>query len=265
MIRPEALGFSRPGSGWLHALHPWPKLLLLIWAVLAPFALPALATPILIAGFVGAGVSAGLGSPFLRSVAIGAIWIGLPIVALNGLIFPGATEVITQLGPFAVTREGLTFGLTTAGRVVAAVAAVAAFALSTRPDDLMASLVERGASPRLAFAVLAAVQALPRLRRQASRVVDAARTRGLRTTGSIGARARALGSLAGSLVVGTVLDVRDRTLALESRGFSSGATRTAYRTTGWRPLDRLATRAALVLLAGLAIAAALRLATVLPG
>ena len=213
--------------------------------------MPVWAIPIVIVVVLAVGLSANLGTPFLRSVAIGSVAIGVPILVLNGLIYPGAREVLVALGPLAITWEGLSFGLLVAGRLVAALGGVSAFALSTRPDDLMTSLVDRGASPSLAFAVLVAVQAIPRLGRRAARIVEGAGTRGLRTTGSIGVRGRALPPLATALAVDTLLDVRDRTLALESRGFSSGRRRTAYRRLSPARSDGLATWAAVALLAGL--------------
>jgi energy-coupling factor transport system permease protein len=233
--------------------------------VLAPFVLPPLSIPAWIVLFLAAGLSARLGRPFLRSVVVGGLVVGLPIVLLNGLVYPGARDVLVPLGPLAITREGLAFGLPIAGRLITALAAVSCFVLSTRPDDLMEALMERGASPRLAFALLVAIQAIPRLGRLARRVVDGAHSRGLRTSGSLRARAAALGPVAGAVAVGALLAVRDRTLALESRGFSSGATRTAYRQLGWRARDSAVTRLALALLLLLAVAAILRVAGLVPG
>jgi energy-coupling factor transport system permease protein len=238
---------------------------LLVWAVLAPFVLPVWAIPVLLIVCLGVGATAGLGRPYWRTVAIGALVLGAPIVLLNGLVFPGARDVLVPLGPLAITREGLEFGLPVAGRLIAALAAVTAFVLSTRPDDLMESLIERGVSARLAFALLVALQAIPRLGRQARRVVEGARTRGLRTSGSMRVRLRSLGPIVGALAVGTLVDVRDRTLALESRGFSSGARRTAYRQLVRRPIDLVATRLAVLLLLLLAVALGLRVAGLLPG
>ncbi|HEX3266338.1 MAG TPA: energy-coupling factor transporter transmembrane component T [Candidatus Limnocylindrales bacterium] len=246
-------------------MHPWPKLVLLVWAALAPFVLPVWAIPVLLIVCLGVGATAGLGRPYWRTVAIGALVLGAPIVLLNGLVFPGARDVLVPLGPLAITREGLEFGLPVAGRLIAALAAVTAFVLSTRPDDLMESLIERGVSARLAFALLVALQAIPRLGRQSRRVVEGARTRGLRTSGSMRVRLRSLGPIVGALAVGTLVDVRDRTLALESRGFSSGARRTAYRQLVRRPIDLVATRLAVLLLLLLAVALGLRVAGLLPG
>ena len=232
--------------------------------MLAPFALPPWTVPVLIVTVLVAGGTARLGRPFLRAVVGGTVALGVPILLLNGLVFPGARDVLVPVGPLAITREGLTFGLLVTGRLVAALAATSAFALSTRPDDLMEALIERGASPRLAHAMLVAIQAIPRLGRQAGRVVDAARTRGLRTRGSLRTRARALMPIGSSLAIGALVDVRDRTLALESRGFSLGRPRTAYRQPEWRPVDAAVAAFGIVLLLGLVAVAALRLAGFLP-
>lgn len=259
-----AVGLFRPGDGWLHRLHPAPKLLLLAGAIVAPFALPAPASPLLIAlGLVG-GLTAGLGRPFLRRVLVGSLPVVVPIVLVNGFFYPGAEDVIAALGPLRLTGEGLAFGLPIAGRFAAAFIAVVAFATATRPDDLMAALVERGVDRGLAFVVLAALQAIPRLTARAHRIVEAQRARGFDTGGSIAGRARGLVPLLGPLVVASLLDVRDRSLALEARAFSTPGPRTAYRTLVTRPVDVLVGRLALLALVGLLVLAGLRIGGWLP-
>ena len=48
------------------------------------------------------------------------------------------------------------------------------------------------------------------------------------------------------MIIGSLIDVRERTLALEARAFGATATRTAYRLVPMRPADALAVRLALV-------------------
>ena len=155
--------------------------------------------------FVAAGISAGTRAAvrslrrrgrLLRSACRSC--------SLNGLVYPGARDVLLPLGPLAVTREGLEFGLPIAGRVVAALAPWPPSRLSTRPDDLMEGLIERGVGPRLAFALLLAMQAIPRLGRQAGRTVARRGRAGSDTSGSLGTRTRALGPIAGALSVGAL-------------------------------------------------------------
>jgi len=259
-----AIGLYRPGDGWLHRLHPYPKLLLLGAALVAPFALPTPASPILIGVGLAGGLGAGLGGPFLRRAIVGSLPVVVPIVLVNGFFFPGAHDVLVALGPLRLTSEGLAFGLPIAGRFVAAFIAVVAFATATRPDDLVAALVERGVDRSLAFVVLSALQAVPRLAARAQRIADAQRARGLDTGGSIAGRARGLLPLLGPLVVASLLDVRDRSLALESRAFSEPGPRTAYRTLVARPVDAIVTRIAVLLLLGLIVVAGLRIGGWLP-
>lgn len=230
--------FYLPGSGWLHRRHPWPKLLAVLWAVVAPFLLPLVVLPALIVGTLGLGLATGLGRRYLQLVLWGSLPIVTSIVLVNGFFLPGAQDVILAIGPFHLTREGLELAAPTAGRVVAAIAVTLAFLTTTRPDDLMEALIERGASPKLAFVVLATIQTVPRMLDKAARILDAQQARGLRTSGSALVRARAIVPLVGPLVIGSLVDVRERALALEARAFGAAHVRTAYRVLDEDDADR---------------------------
>ncbi len=236
--------FYVPGSGWLHRRHPWPKLLVVLWAVVAPFLLPLIVLPVLIVGALGLGLATGLGRRYLRLVFWGTLPIVASIVLVNGFFLPGARDVLLAIGPFNLTREGLELAAPTAGRVVAAIAVTLAFLTTTRPDDLMEALIERGASPKLAFVVLATIQTVPRMLDKAARILDAQQARGLPTTGSALVRARAIVPLVGPLVIGSLIDVRERALALEARAFGAAHQRTAYRVLTEDDTDRWLARAA---------------------
>jgi energy-coupling factor transport system permease protein len=88
---------------------------------------------------------------------------------------------------------------------------------------------------------------------KANRILDAQQARGLRAGGSFGARGRAIVPLLGPLIIGSLIDVRERTLALEARAFGAAGPRTAYRAIPMRPVDGRAVR--LVLLVGLFLVA----------
>jgi len=257
-------GFHVAGSGWLHTLHPWPKIVGVLVGVLAPFVLPTVTLPALIAIAVVGGLSAGLGRRYLRNLAVGTLPAIASIIVINGFFFPGAVDVLFSLGPFHLTREGLEWGLPIAARIVAAVAVTLAFVMSTRPDDLMEALVERGTNPKLAFVVLGAIQTIPRMVDKANRILDAQQARGLRTTGSYVTRTRAVLPLLGPLVIGSLIDVRERSLALEARAFGTPVRRTAFRELVMAPRDRWSARVAIVLLLVLLTYAVGRLAGLVP-
>jgi energy-coupling factor transport system permease protein len=234
----NASGYFRPGSSWLHRRHPLTKLLGLGWVILAVFLLPPIAIFGLIIGLVIAAWTAGLATDLGGAMRIPAVLLG-SILLVNAFFFPGASDRLVGLGPIGVTREGLTFGAISAGRILVAFLASVLFLFTTLADDMLEALVARGASHRIAFVILSAVQMVPRLQARASAILDAQQARGLAVSGSILQRSRALVPLIGPVLLSSLIDVRERTFALEARGFGARPGRTAYRHVEDPSVDRV--------------------------
>lgn len=230
-------GYFVAGSSWLHHRNPLTKLLLLGLVLLAAFLLPPTVLPVLAVATVIAGWSAGLLRPMVRAMRIPAILL-LSILVVNSLFFPGAKDPLVSLGPLSISREGVTFGLISAGRVLVAFLASVAFLFTTLADDLLEALIARGASHRIAFVVLSAVQTVPRMQARAGAILEAQQARGLSLEGSYIRRFRKLVPLVTPVLLGSLVDVRERTFALEARGFGARSDRTAYRTVADPPSDR---------------------------
>jgi len=234
---PATTGYYVAGSSWLHRRNPLTKLLALALVLLATFLLPPTVLPVLVAIILVVVWSAGLLRPTLRAMRIPALLL-LSILVVNSLFFPGATDKLVTLGPLSVSREGLTFGLISAGRVIVAFLASIAFLFSTLADDTLESLIARGASHRISFVILSAVQMVPRMQERAGSILEAQQARGLSLEGSFVRRIRALVPLIGPVLLGSLVDVRERTFALEARGFGARSERTAYRVVADPPADR---------------------------
>lgn len=230
-------GYYVPGSSWLHHRHPLTKLLALALVLLSEFLLAPVILPVLALAIVAAAWSARLLGPMARAMRIPALLL-LSILVVNSLFYPGATDRLLTVGPFAISREGLTFGLISAGRVLVAFLASVAFLFTTLADDMLESLIARGASHKIAFVVLSAVQTVPRMQARASAILEAQQARGLSVEGSFVRRIRALVPLIGPVLLGSLVDVRERTFALEARGFGARPGRTAYRVVADPPIDR---------------------------
>jgi energy-coupling factor transport system permease protein len=164
----------------------------------------------------------------LRSLRIPALLFA-SILLVNAFFFPGAVDRLFAIGPVGLSWEGIVFGVLSATRIAVVFVASILFLFTTLPDDLLEGLVDKGASQRLAFVVLSAIQLVPRLQARAAGILDAQQARGLRVAGSFVTRMRALVPLIGPIVLGSLIDVRERTLALEARGFGARRERTAYR------------------------------------
>jgi len=139
----RATGYFRPGASWLHRRNPVTKLLALLWVILAAFLLPSPAIFALVALVAGLAASVGLLGAVVRSLRIPALLFG-SILVVNAFFYPGAKDVMAGLGPLAITREGLTFGAVSAGRLLVAFSASILFLFTTLADDLLEALVERG-------------------------------------------------------------------------------------------------------------------------
>lgn len=231
-------GYFRAGASWLHRRHPITKLLGVALVLLSTFLLPSWFLLVLLVLLAFVAWSTGLSAPLAGSLRIPALLL-TSILVVNALFFPGATDRLVTLGPLAVTREGLSFGLISAGRIIVAFLVMVLFLFTTLADDLLEALISRGASHRFAFVVLSAIQMVPRMQTRAASILDAQQARGLPVTGSFRSRVRALVPLIGPVILGSLIDVRERTFALEARGFGARPGRTAYRVVEDPPRDRL--------------------------
>jgi energy-coupling factor transport system permease protein len=99
-------------------------------------------------------------------------------------------------------------------------------------------LERRGVSSRITFIAGASVQTVPAMVERASAIAAAQRARGLDTEGSMWRRARGLVPIAAPVVMGSIGEVEERSMALEARAF----TRPGRRTLLWQPADSGAQR-----------------------
>ena len=88
-------------------------------------------------------------------------------------------------------------------------------------------------SPRFAFVAAATIEAVPTLVERAATISESQRARGLDTEGSLLKRLRGVLPLAGPVLLGSIAEIEERTMALEARGF----TRPGRRTLLWHPPD----------------------------
>ena len=103
--------------------------------------------------------------------------------------------------------------------------------------------------------MLSAVQMVPRMQERAGSILQAQQARGLAIEGSFGRRLRALVPLIGPVVLGSLVDVRERTYALEARGFGARPGRTAYRIVADPAVDRWLRLAIVVAAVGVVLVA----------
>ncbi len=238
----EALSLYVARESWVHQLHPLTKLTLAGFMLVGGLALPgpwalyifwALVT--LPLAFFG-----GIPGKLVLSTLRVAFPFALSVFLIQGFLWPGGTPLF-KLGPVSMKAEGLAFAIASTGRILMVVSSFLWFALTTRPDHLMVTLGQRGFPAGLSYMVVATLQIVPRFQARASAILDAQRSRGLETEGSLGRRLRALLPVIVPLVLSSLIDVEERALAIETRGFNSPGPKTSLIAIGeasWEPAAR---------------------------
>ncbi len=235
---PDFLG--RPGPSPFHRLNPLTKATLATVTAIAAVVLGGLVGPALLVAVavIAPAIAAGVVGRLARLSLLLALPIALSALLVNVFFFPGGETVLLRIGPITATAEGLSFALEILARIMAISGAVTLFYLTTRPADLVVDLERRGVSPRVAFVANASVQTVPAMVERAAQITAAQRARGMDTEGSIWRRVRGIVPIVGPVILGSIAEVEERTMALEARGF----TRPGRRTLLWAPADSIGQR-----------------------
>ncbi len=251
---PSSLG--APGPTAYHRLNPLTKATMATATAVAAVVIGGLVGPVIVvaAAVLLPAAVAGVLWRLVRTVLLFALPLAASAFLVNLFFFPAGRTVLFDLGPITATAEGLAFALEILARILAIAGAITLFYLTTPPATFVVDLERRGISPRLAFVANASVQTVPAMVERAAQITAAQRARGLDTEGSLVKRVRGVLPIVGPVILGSIAEVEERTMALEARGF----TRPGRRTLLWAPTDTGWERAArwALMLAAVAVVAA---------
>lgn len=227
----ERLSFYIQRTSPLHRLNPLTKLVLVFALILIAFASPFYWTApacillvILPLSFLGRVQREFLGVVLrLLIPSVGFIFV------MQSLFLPGGQTVWWQFWVLRVTQETVAQAFLTAARIFNMVAAFILLLLTTHPSELMADLTRRGLPGQFAYVIVSTLQIIPQMQAKAQTIIAAQRSRGLETQGSFANRVRALVPLVGPLVFGSLVEVEERAIAIEARGFTARGTKTFLR------------------------------------
>ena len=212
----------------LHSLHPLTKSLLVLCLFVAGFALPGKWTSYII--FTGIILPlafwGGILSELLKTVWKISWPLALSVLLIQSLFWGKGTPLF-ELWGLVPKKEGLIFALVSIGRIVFTMGDFMLFSMTTRPDTLMISLKQIGMPSSLAYIVVTTLQIIPSFLKKASTILDAQRSRGLETEGNLFTRARAVVPIILPLVLGSLMEVEERAIAIEARAFNSNRKETS--------------------------------------
>lgn len=225
----ERLSYYTKRDSLLHRLNPLTKIVLALSIILVSFlspwywTAPALLLVVIVPLVFAGNVSSEYFSTVFRLIlpAVGFIFV------MQALFQPVGEEVIFKIWFLDVTRESLAFAFQVSMRIAVMISAFTLLLMTTHPSELMSDLTRRGLPGQFAYVIISTLQILPQMQAKAQTIIAAQRSRGLDTESSFLRRAGSLVPLVGPLVFGSLVEVEERAIAIEARGFTSKRAKTS--------------------------------------
>jgi energy-coupling factor transport system permease protein len=161
------------------------------------------------------------------------------IFIMQALFHPGGETVILKFWVLDITAESLSFAFRISTRITLMISAFTFFLLTTHPSELMSDLTRRGLPGQFAYVIISSLQILPQMQAKAQTIISAQRSRGLDTESSFFRRAGAIVPLVGPLVFGSLVEVEERAIAIEARGFTSTRAKTSLYSIPDTSIDKI--------------------------
>ena len=175
---------------------------------------------------------------------------------MQSIFIPGGVTELFRIGPLSIEVETVQRSYLIASRIFLMVSAFAFLLLSTHPSELMTDLTRRGLPPQFSYVLISTLQIIPQMQAKAQTILAAQRSRGLDTESTFMKRVGSLVPLVGPLVFGSLVEVEERAIAIEARGFTSTRAKTFLHDVPDTKLDSLI-RWSLVALVVIALASRL--------
>ena len=225
----ERLSFHIKRDSFIHNLNPLTKLVLTLTLILIAFTFPWYWTPHLLV--LVAIIPLSLLGKVFREFSVTALRLILPaagfLFLMQAFFQPVGSDIIFKFYFLDVTQESFLFAFRNAMRVFVMVSAFTLFLVTTHPSELMSDLTRRGLPGQFAYVIISTLQILPQIIAKSQTIIAAQRSRGLDTESSFLKRAGSLIPLVGPLVFGSLMEVEERAIAIEARGFTSKHVKTS--------------------------------------
>lgn len=163
----------------------------------------------------------------------------ITIFLIHGLFNHENATVLFTLGPLKFYEEGIMYALKISLNVLNMLLAFAVFVLTTKPVELVEDLERAGFSPKIGYVISSVFQIVPQMSGTMNTIMDAQRSRGLETEGNLITRAKSFLPLISPVVMSSLINTRERAIALEVRGFAAGQKKTYLRENKMKNRDRV--------------------------
>ena len=252
----RSISLYRDNGTWLCRVHPFTKLAYILAVILVPLLLGSLwayAAAIVLDICI---LISGKSLRRARALIIFSFTIIVTIFLIRGLFDADNITPAFSLGPVVFYQEGLMKALRTGAVIINMLLSFSILVLTSKPEDIADELERHGFSPRLSYVIASVFSIIPQMMGTMDTITDAQRSRGMETEGKLSQRMKAFIPLITPVVTTSLINTRERAIALEVRGFGSKGKRSYLSPWKKHRGDRAMT---IVLLLSIAAAAAWRL------
>lgn len=216
-------------DSWVDRLNPLTKVTFVVVICYLSFISPNYILPLFLYLLVFPIAAAGKVLKLYLNFALKYLTIILLMLFLiHGLFNPSNATVVFQFYFIRFYQEGLLFALNIASRLLVLLSIFYLFTITTKPSKMMSALVGAGLSSKIGYLVLATLNVVPQMQRRVAIIREAQQSRGVEIAGKLMVRIKALIPLVGPLVMGSLVDLQERGMTLEIRGFGSSHKPTQY-------------------------------------
>lgn len=208
-------------GSWLCKVHPFTKLAYIATAISVPLLVGKLS---FFAIFIALSLAVLASGRLLKRVVpliAFSFTILITIFLIHGLFNQSNRNILFSIGPLHFYREGLLYALHIGCNVLNMLLSFAILVLSAKPSELVEELEKRGFSRRMGYIITSVFQIVPQMTGTMNTITDAQRSRGLETEGSLLTRAKAFLPLISPVVMSSLINTRERAVALGVRGFAA--------------------------------------------
>ena len=208
-------------GSWLCKVHPFTKLAYIATAISVPLLVGKLS---FFAIFIALSLAVLASGRLLKRVVpliAFSFTILITIFLIHGLFNQSNRNILFSIGPLHFYREGLLYALHIGCNVLNMLLSFAILVLSAKPSELVEELEKRSFSRRMGYIITSVFQIVPQMTGTMNTITDAQRSRGLETEGSLLTRAKAFLPLISPVVMSSLINTRERAVALEVRGFAA--------------------------------------------
>jgi energy-coupling factor transport system permease protein len=236
----ERLSFYTHKDSFLHRLNPLTKLTIVLALILIAFLsqwywAPHLLTLIAVIPLSFAGR---VSREFFWTASRLILPTATFLFVMQSLFHPIGEENLFEFYFLSATQESVLYAFRNAVRIIVMVSAFTLFLLTTHPSELMTDLTRRGLPGQFAYVIISTLQILPQMIAKSQTIISAQRSRGLDTESTFLKRAGAIVPLIGPLVFGSLVEVEERAIAIEARGFTSKQIKTSLHEIPDTPFDK---------------------------